>query len=567
MNGDKDSNWIDELRLQFNSLFSNTILVETTDKKRNEELCQKKPKIMNIKGAKRKENWIYLDGWEGFYYWKKNDKGELEQKQFKNGSVSKYGINEALPTVSDELYKGNRILVVSNIFKSNDHFNNAIRGWSNSDTLRDRDTKIVIFADDRSMFPPEVWTHMKIIKPPKSTWKEREKTIRFQQDELNPTTKIGDKKITDVVRLTAGMNLDQLESAVIKSIIIENEIKLSVLSKEKNELFAKNPVIDLIDQPKFGFEGVGGYQSLKNRIRDDVILPLRHPEFAKRYCMKSPRGILLYGPPGTGKTLLVKSMAKELNMSILLLRPENILGKYVGESEKSMRKVFEIAEAMVPCIVFIDELDRFSKRSGGDNVSSHVERELFSMLLEKLGDENREWFFAGATNNIDAIDPALRRTGRIDSVAPVPFPDEEARMEIFKIHTTVKRKLPLKNDIDIERIVKETYMWSGSDIEQLVIRTSRDVMKSDIKDKKHDLKIGMDDFLRILNTFNIPVDKNEGLQSNVKDKVMEYTNDKRLMHVFEHAQDSHVSKSKTEKAKNITKGLGKKKTIWDDKNE
>lgn len=557
MNGEKPvRDWIEDLGIQRKTLFSNGILVETDDSRRVSELIEKKPAIARIKTGE--ERWFILDGWEGFSEYKKTDKGNIEKVGVKGGNVQQFGFRQVLPNVSKELYKPNTVLLITNVFKTDDIFNNALRGWSTSDELREIDSTVIVFADDRSIFPTAVWSHMKIVKPPKSTWGERKKIISMQEKVLKPGNKLNGKGLEDAVRLTAGMNLDQLEAAAIESIILKDGISLNVVSDSKINILAKDPVVDIIQRPKFGFEAVGGYDSLKQRIIDDVVLPLKNPEMAVRYNMKPPRGLLLYGPPGTGKTLLVKSMAKELNMSILRIMPENILGKYVGESEKSLRRAFDIADAMKPVIVFIDELDRFSKRGEGDTTSSHVERELFSMLLEKLGDENREWFFAAATNMIECIDPALRRTGRIDSVAPVPFPDEQARAEIFSIHINVKRKLPLKDDIDPGVIAKHTYMWSGSDIEQLVIRTASHVMKEDIKDVKRELCIGMDDFLTMIDTFNISVEDNTSLQNQVKEQAIRFTNDTRLMDIFEHAEKTKTT-GRTGKASELLKAKRDKK--------
>lgn len=530
--------WTESLGVQRKTLFSNGILVETDDSRRITELLQKKPSIAKLN--KNEERWFVLDAWEGLMEYKGNTR-----VQMKEGNVQQYGIRQVLPLASKELYKGSIVLLLTNIFKTDDHINNAIRGWSTSEELRELDSTIIVFADDRNIYPSEVWTHMKIIKPPKSTWDERKKLLEFitKQKELKPKNKLTNKEIDDVIRLTAGMNLDQLEAGIIESLILKRNISLDVLSRTKTSIFAKNPVVDIIQQPKFGFEAVGGYDSLKELIIDTIILPLRNQSFAKRYHMKPPRGIILFGPPGTGKTLIMKCMGKELNMSILRITPENILGKYVGESEKSLRKAFDIADAMAPCIVFIDELDRFSKRTEGETVSSHVERELFSMLLEKLGDENREWFFAGATNIIESIDPAMRRTGRIDSVAPIPFPDENARAEIFNIHINIKRELPLEDDIDLVEIAKKTYMWSGSDIEQLVIRTASDVMKQDIKTEEK-LKISMSDFERIIKTFNISIDDNKALQRKIQDQAIRFTNDNRLMNIFEDAEQKGMDRIK-----------------------
>lgn len=543
----KSKDWIDSLVLQRNTLYSNGIIVETEDKRRVEELLNKKPEI--IKGDE-KERWLVLDSWEGFYQIKQ-DGDNVTKEHFKDSDVQKYGIRQVLPAVSKELSEGRTVLVMTNIFKTEDFLNCALRSWSTSEELREKDSTVIIFLDDRCIFPPEVWTHMKLIKPPRSTSEERLKTFQFLQKEIMSKDKkkksniLNDIELTEVIRLTAGMNLDQLESAGIESIILKDKLSFTSLAQSKLEIMARDPVADIIQRPKFGFEAIGGYNSLKQRIIDDVVTPLKYPEYAEYFSMKPPRGMLLYGPEGTGKTLLVKSMAKELNMSIVRILPENILGKYVGESEKSLRKAFDIADNMGNCILFIDELDRFSKRQDDSSVSSHVERELFSMLLEKLGDEDREWFFAGATNMIECIDPALRRTGRIDSVAPVPYPDINARKEIFNIHVNIKRQLPCK-ELDFNELAKKTYMWSGSDIEQFIIRTANFVMRESISQKKK-LFIVQDDFLEMYETFNIPIKINEAKQLKVMNNVLDYTNDKRLMDVFSEAEKSQSATDVLEK--------------------
>lgn len=544
--------WIKEMSIQRKTLFSNSIMIETDDARRVEELLDAMPPL--AKQRRGGEKWLVLDGWEGLSEATSTENNQHSRTPIEGIDVQSYGIGQVLPDISKMLYQGKTVLVITNVFRSDPKLDAAIRGWSTSEIIRERDSTVVVFADDRSIYPVEVWAHMKIIKPPKSTWDERVGLLNYHQLELSPSEQLDAIRLEDATRLTSGMNLDQLESAAIESRILTGKISLEVLAKAKKEILAKNPVVEIIQQPKFGFEAVGGYDTLKERITDSIVLPMKNPELSARFDISPPRGILLFGPPGTGKTLLVKSMAKELNMSIIRILPENIKGKYVGESEKSMRKVFDIADAMSPCIVFVDELDRLSKRGNGHQTSSAVERELFSMLLEKLGDEERQWFFAGATNLIESIDPAMRRTGRIDSVAPVPYPDEKAREEIFNIHTKVRRKLPLAENIDVEKIAEATHMWSGSDIEQLVVRTAHHVMKESVKTKDKSRVISMNDFEQILDTFNIDVKENKKIQKDIENQALKYTNDKRLKDVFEHAAKLKTS-GKIDKAKEILKEM------------
>lgn len=550
MNGKKEENWMVELANQRKALFSNLIFVETDDKKRIDELLCTKPFLANYDDTD--ERWIIFDSWEGLYEHTGKGNNIHCNKIDCGGDIREYGFRVALPKIQKE-FEGDDtkdvVLVMTNIFKTDDQLNNAIRGWSMSNKLTKNRCSVVVFVDDKNIFPPEVWSHTRSVRPPRSTWDERKNLIDGIQDGRYKKKFIKKEKLLDVdgldnaVRLTAGLNLDQIEASVLESITLNDYISLTTLSGLKMKMLANDPVISLVQRPSFGFDAIGGYDNLKQRLIDEIVMPLKNPQVAKYYGVRPPRGIILFGPPGTGKTILAKSISRETNMSLMMLRPENVLGKYVGESEKNFKKAFEIADSMVPCILMIDELDRFSKRDGGDNVSSHVERELFSMLLEKLGDENREWFFIGATNMIESIDPALRRTGRIDSVIPVPFPDAKARMEIFKIHTSLKRSLPLKDDIDSKIIAEETLLWSGSDIEQMVIRAVNMVMKEDLKTGCKGLKIGMDDFINSIKTFNVNKEENERLQKMTKDQTLRLTNDTRLMDVFDHAEKQTVNDS------------------------
>jgi len=557
MNGKKEESWMVELANQRKTLFANLIFVETDDKKRIDELLRTKPILANYEDAE--ERWLVLDSWEGFYEHSGKGENTTCSKIDCGGDIREYGMRVAIPKVQKELETKDTVLVMTNIFRTDDQLNNAVRGWAMSNQLNVNRCSVIVFVDNKNIFPPEVWSHTRIVTPPRSTWAERSVLIKTTQDSMKKhiiKSKLLDEDgMGNTIRLTAGLTLDQIEASVIESIMLNEYISLTTISDLKTKLLANNPVISLIQRPPFGFEAIGGYNNLKQRLMDEIIEPMKNPQVAKYYNMKPPRGIILFGPPGTGKTIIAKSMSRELNMSLLVLRPENILGMYVGESEKNFKKAFEIADSLCPCILFIDELDRFSKRDSGDNVSSHVERELFSMLLERLGDEDREWFFVGATNMIESIDPALRRTGRVDSVIPVPFPDAKARIEIFKIHTSVKRKLPLKTDIDESVIAEKTLMWSGSDIEQMVIRATNIVMKNDLKSGCKGLKIGMSDFLESIKTFNVDVEENSRLQKQVKDQTIRLTNDTRLTDVFDHAESQMVSESsRIDVASNMLKG-------------
>src|SRR5205085_5921181 len=164
--------------------------------------------------------------------------------------------------------------------------------------------------------------------------------------------------------------------------------------------------------PRITYEDIGGLKNEVQKVREMIELPLRHPEIFERIGIEAPKGVLLYGPPGTGKTLLAKAVANETNANFYSIGGPEIMSKYHGESEERLRNVFQQAEKNAPSIIFIDEIDSIAPKR--DEVSGEVERRIVAQLLSLMdGMSSRgKVVVIGATNRINAIDPALRRPGR-----------------------------------------------------------------------------------------------------------------------------------------------------------
>ncbi len=221
----------------------------------------------------------------------------------------------------------------------------------------------------------------------------------------------------------------------------------------------------LIEIPKINWEDVGGLQIAKQQLQEAVEWPLTKPESFKKLGITPPRGVLLYGPPGTGKTLLAKAVASESKANFISIKGPEVMSKWVGESEKAVRELFKKARQVAPTIVFLDELDSIAPMRGTDT-GSHVTDSVVNQLLTSIdGLESMEGVVViGATNRPDIIDPSLLRPGRFDRLVLIPSPDEEARLEIFKIHT---KNMPLGKDVDIKHLAEVTENYSGADIESL----------------------------------------------------------------------------------------------------
>jgi CDC48 subfamily AAA family ATPase len=243
----------------------------------------------------------------------------------------------------------------------------------------------------------------------------------------------------------------------------------------------------LIEVPKTKWDDIGGLAEIKQSLKEAVEWPLQNPQSFARMGIKPPKGVLLYGPPGTGKTLLAKAVANESKANFILVNGPELLSKWVGDSEKAIRKVFEKARQTAPTIIFFDEIDSIAhKRSGGDeNVAT--ERVVNQLLTELDGLETlANVVVIAATNRPDIIDSALLRPGRFDRVVYAGVPDEQTREMIFKIHASA---MPGHDKLDFKLLASQTQGYVGADIEavcrEAAILALRENMDAVVVTMKH----------------------------------------------------------------------------------
>ena len=192
----------------------------------------------------------------------------------------------------------------------------------------------------------------------------------------------------------------------------------------------------LVETPNINWNDVVGLEEIKRELREAVEWPIKYPDNFKRMGIRPSKGILLYGPPGTGKTLLAKAVAKESEANFIQVKGPSLLSMWVGKSEEGMRKIFERARQVAPCIVFFDEIDSLAGKRGMEQGTKVTERVLNQMLAEMDGIEDvNDILVIGATNRPDMLDPAILRPGRFDKILLVNAPDEIGRETILKIHT------------------------------------------------------------------------------------------------------------------------------------
>ncbi len=284
-------------------------------------------------------------------------------------------------------------------------------------------------------------------------------------------------------------NLDKLKLEEDKEISQEILDQLKISGKDFEEALrvvrpsAMREV--LVETPNTKWADIGGVDDVKRDLREAVEWPLKFPDAFSRMGITPPKGVLLYGPPGTGKTLLAKAVANESEANFIQIKGPSLLSMWVGKSEEGVRKIFERARQVSPCIVFFDEIDSLAgKRGTGMSGGSKVTENVLNQLLAEMDgiEDLTNVIVIGATNRPDILDPALLRPGRFDRIVYVPVPTKEGRLEILKIHTN---KMPIENKEKlVESLSEETEGFTGADLEALAREAAMLSLREDIYAKK-----------------------------------------------------------------------------------
>jgi ribosome biogenesis ATPase len=230
--------------------------------------------------------------------------------------------------------------------------------------------------------------------------------------------------------------------------------------------------------PNVTWDDVGSLTEIREELKFSIAEPIAHPERFQAMGLNISTGVLLYGPPGCGKTLVAKATANEAMANFISIKGPELLNKYVGESERAVRTLFQRARSASPCVLFFDEMDSLAPRrgSGGDNTSA--ERVVNQLLTEMDGLEARNaTFLIAATNRPDMIDPAMLRPGRLDKLLYVPLPPPDGRVAILK---TLTRRTPIAPDVRVDQIAlgRSCEGFSGADLAALVREACVAALKS-----------------------------------------------------------------------------------------
>lgn len=243
-----------------------------------------------------------------------------------------------------------------------------------------------------------------------------------------------------------------------------NRDDLTLIFEQKKQMIMKSGIMEMIPM-KEKIDDIGGLENLKTWLNRKSKV-FKNIKDAEAFGVDMPKGVLIAGVPGCGKSLCAKAAASLFEVPILRLDIGKLMGKYLGESEANLRKAINLAEAISPCVLWIDELEKAFAGIGSDG-GHEVTTRLFGTFLTWMQEKNSTTFVVATANDITKLPPELLRKGRFDEIFYVGLPKAEERRKIFEIHITKRRKNDLK-DINIQELVSKTEGYSGADIEGVV---------------------------------------------------------------------------------------------------
>ncbi|WP_020003948.1 AAA family ATPase [Brachyspira innocens] len=289
---------------------------------------------------------------------------------------------------------------------------------------------------------------------------------------------------------------------------------------EKEQTIKKSGIVEIVNY-KGGLDNIGGLDDLKDYIRVKAKI-FENLGKAMKFGVDIPKGILLVGLPGCGKSLASKSIANIFKTPLLRLDIGKLMGKYVGESEENLRKAIKIAEAVTPCVLWIDEIEKAFAGIGGTGGASDITTRLLGYILTWLQEKDSTVYVVATSNDITKLPAEFFRKGRFDELFRIELPNAKERKEIFELH--LKKRNQDISKLDIISLLDKTEGYSGADIESIIQHAIEKCFIEDCKKMEtKDLEDAMKDFKCISVTFK---EKLEEMKKNLDKYDMKYASKK-----------------------------------------
>ncbi len=280
--------------------------------------------------------------------------------------------------------------------------------------------------------------------------------------------KVSGLALEQLIKACQGLSRTRIQRVLARALAAKQQVDDSdvmLVLQEKKQAIRQTGILEFFTAQE-SLKSVGGLENLKQwvRMRQDTFT-----EAARRYGIPNPKGVLLVGIQGTGKSLSAKTIANEWRLPLLRLDSGRLFGGIVGESESRVRQMIQLAEAIAPCVLWIDEIDKaFGNITGGMDSDSGTSRRVFGSLITWMQEKTSPVFIVATANNVQILPAELLRKGRFDEIFFLNLPTESERRDIFRVHLQKLRPTRLRQ-FDFDRLAKLSKNFSGAEIEQVII--------------------------------------------------------------------------------------------------
>ncbi len=323
----------------------------------------------------------------------------------------------------------------------------------------------VIFVSSQACIPPELEKFITLFDLPLPDESAINGIIKSFVNRLGEEN-IKTKDLNDLTLAFRGLSEHEITQLLHRGYQQDGHVgseDVELVLREKEQIIKKSGILDMVSAVE-QFDNVGGLSNLKMWLKQkaDVLHNLNE---AKAFGVEAPKGVMIVGMPGCGKSLTAKATASLFKLPLLRLDVGSLMGKYVGESESNMRRALQLAEAVSPCVLWVDELEKAFVGIGSGGAGSEVVTRLFGYFLTWMQDKKDAVFVLATANDISALPPELLRKGRFDEIFYVDFPNKSERENIFNIHLQKRNQ---NANIDVKKLAEKTDGFSGADIEAVV---------------------------------------------------------------------------------------------------
>lgn len=332
--------------------------------------------------------------------------------------------------------------------------------------LYDTETNATVwFVSSQAYIPPELEKFITLFELPLPDEESIRDIIQGFVDALGET--VAAKPLADLTLAFRGLSQHEITQLLYRSYQQSGEIGsdgVALVLTEKEQIIKKSGILDMVSTVE-QLDNIGGLRQLKSWLQQKAQI-LHNLNEALAFGVEMPKGVMIVGMPGCGKSLTAKATASLFKLPLLRLDVGSLMGKYVGESESNMRRALRLAEAVSPCVLWVDELEKAFVGIGSGGAGSEVATRLFGYFLTWMQDKTGAVFVVATANDISALPPELLRKGRFDEIFYVDFPNQQERENIFTIHLQKRRQKLEVNQI--KGLAEKTDGFSGADIEAVV---------------------------------------------------------------------------------------------------